>query len=77
MTQSFFPQALVAAMDPQTIAIVLLLIACALCTAMSLVLLYHWNNYGMNNGRIVVARAVYLLVTILIVCVSFISILFI
>lgn len=77
MTQSFLPEVLLRVLQPQTIAILLFLVASALCISMSLVLLYHWNNYGMNNQRIVLARTVYLLVTTFIICVSFISILFI
>ncbi len=49
-------------------------IACALFTLFSAILLFHWEKYGMNNYRIVLAEIIYFVVSALIISSAFSSV---
>ncbi len=60
-----------------TAAWTLFAIACVVFAVVSVVLLYHWNTYGMSNRHIVFARTLYLVVAVGILGIALVALMFI
>ncbi|MCX6702148.1 MAG: hypothetical protein NTX96_03080 [Candidatus Zambryskibacteria bacterium] len=68
-----FPSFLTSFLTNTPILLIILFLFFIIYTIVSIVLLYHWSEYGMRSGAILLAETVFILVSIVLFTTSFLA----
>jgi hypothetical protein len=70
---SSFPTIQMSFLSDTPILLIILIIFFVLYSIVSMALLYHWSEYGMHSGSVLLAKTIFVFVSVVLFTVSFLT----